>query len=257
MKVILKCAVLLCLIVMLSSCSKDKKEWEGLQNLQADKTVVIQSNADLDFKIEACKTVIDSLNGFLGRYRSGEYINSAHEALSVWQQKRTAFNRQKDYQGLKTVQEASEQVLRTTADYDVRNQACENAIVSLQAFLTKYPAAEEASLVHTSLDAWKSRKSTLANELASLMNEFDSLSKEAATSAAFKQHALSNIEKIELENREKRTEGSGMFVRDVYAVRMRGKILGTSIFKLKITVEGTISMDTKKVTVNDKPLVEE
>lgn len=249
--------VALLAILFLLSCSGSKTEWEALQKFQDSKTQLMQTGLDHDSRIEACQTVVDTLEAFLREYKAGEYADAARNALHLWQQRKMTIERQKDYQGLKIAQEASEQVLRTTYDYDVRNQACDNVIHALQIFLSKYTDAEETPIVQTSLEAWKSRRSELDKELTSLLVQFHRLSKEKATQAATRQHSWSHIESIELENSEKLTEGVNIVARDVYAVRMVGNILATSIFKLKITVGGTIAADTKRVSVEEKPTVEE
>ncbi len=68
---------------------------------------------------------------------------------------------------------------------------------------------------------------------------------------------MSNIEEVHLDKRDKRTVGANILVTDVYAVRMRGAILGSHIFKLKITVSGGINPSTKRVFVDDNAAVEE
>src|SRR5258707_1298958 len=46
-------------------------------------------------------------------------------------------------------------------------------------------------------------------------------------------------------------------INQIYSVRMRGALLGTSIFKLAVYTSGRIAMDSKSVSVDDRANVEE
>ncbi len=257
MRTAIVCISSILTVSLLISCSKAEREWESLQKFQGDKMTVVQSNAEYDLKIEACQAVVDSLSAFMGKHKDGKHIQNAQDAVRLWEQRKVTFERQKDFQVLGTTRGMSEQILKTTYDYDVRTQACDNVISSLQKFLYKYPVAEETPLVKTSLDAWKSRKAEIENEYASLLSKFAELSRQSCIKAATDRHPLSNIESIELEKREKQVMGFNIAIRDIYAVRMKGRILGTSIFKLRITVDGSIAADTKQTSVGKSPLIEE
>jgi hypothetical protein len=83
------------------------------------------------------------------------------------------------------------------------------------------------------------------------------LNNKKAVKLAILQHPLSDIENIVLSSRDKIKNGNNIIVKDVYDVRMRGKLIGTNIFKLKVYVSGNIAMDDKVIQVLDGAYVEE
>jgi hypothetical protein len=75
--------------------------------------------------------------------------------------------------------------------------------------------------------------------------------------AAFYTHAWSDIEQMVLDKRERQKNGNKIVFTDIYSIRMRGKIVGTNIFKLQVTATSEISMDSKTVVAMGNPKVEE
>jgi hypothetical protein len=78
-----------------------------------------------------------------------------------------------------------------------------------------------------------------------------------AISESDKRHFLSNVESIRLENRSQSKEGYTIQVKDAYAVRMRGALIGRDIYKMTVYVSGRIDMSLKKVFIDDNASIEE
>jgi PBP1b-binding outer membrane lipoprotein LpoB len=166
-------------------------------------------------------------------------------------------NPKADYEEVQKLLSASEQTIQQTADYDIRIKSCDDAMGALQAFLNKHKEGEWTNVAKNSLAAWESKKSAFQQELNSLSEELFSQLKKRAIEESKKVHSFSNIENINLENRAKSKDGYLLLVTDTYSVRMRGAIVGTSIFKLVVKVSGRIAMDSKQVFVDERATVEE
>lgn len=127
----------------------------------------------------------------------------------------------------------------------------------LDEFLRKHPQGEWSDVARTALQSWQSRKTTLSSERSSLVEELGTRLRNRSIEAARNAHGMSNVESVDLESRDQRTEGNRILITDIYAVRMKGAILGMHIFKLRITASGYIATDEKKVVVNDRVNVQE
>ena len=166
-------------------------------------------------------------------------------------------NPQADYEKVQKLISATEQTYKQTADYDIRIKCCDDVIVALQSFLANHRDGEWANVATNSLAAWQSKKLALQEELKFLVSE---MTKQLATKAiemGRKQHNMSNVEKIELLNHVASKSNLNINVKEDYAVRMRGALFGTSIFKLVVHTSGHIAMDTKAIVVDDSAPVEE
>lgn len=249
------------IILVLSSCSNPKKDYESVQQLQSAAEQSIQGTSDDAAKLKSCDDVIKALGEFIKNYPEGEWNATAKAALGNWQSKRSLIqeiiNRKLDFEAIQKLQNAAEQVMQHSVDYAVRTKSCDDIISSLETYISKHPEGEWTASVKTALMSWESRKATLEQELSFLSNSLYGLMKDRAIAEAKKVHGMSNIEEVRLDKRDKKTIGANIHVTDVYAIRMRGSILGTSIFKLKITVSGDIDPTTKRVVVDDNTAVEE
>jgi len=166
-------------------------------------------------------------------------------------------NPESDYREVQKLLDMSDKVIQQTADYDIKIQACDNAINVIQKFLGKYKEGEWSDVAHNNLSAWESRRSVFLQEKTSLFQElFDQLLQKAMTESN-KRHILTNVESIRLENRSQSKEGYTIEVKDIYAVRLKGAIIGRDIFKLLVEVSGRIDMSLKKVFVNNNASIEE
>jgi len=166
-------------------------------------------------------------------------------------------NPRADYEEVQKLQDAAEQVLQRSPDYDVRIKSCDDAISALQRFLDKHKEGEWTDVARNALASWQARKSNFEREINSLMEQLSSQLRERAIEEAKKVHPASNIENLNLENRARRKEGYNILLNDTYSIRMRGAILGTHIFKLTVRVSGSIAMDSKKIFVDENARVEE
>jgi hypothetical protein len=181
--------------------------------------------------------------------------------LESWQSRKASIqeniNRKLDFEAVQKLQDAAEQIMQHSTDYVVRMKSCDDIINSMQAYISKHPEGEWTTSAKTALMSWESRKATLEQELSSLSNKLYGLLKERAIQEANKVHRMSKIEEVRLDIRDKKAVGANIQVTDVYAIRMRGAIIGSHIFKLKVTVSGGIVPETKHVFVDKNAIVEE
>jgi hypothetical protein len=90
-----------------------------------------------------------------------------------------------------------------------------------------------------------------------LVNELSSNLDKTARDAARHKHKLSKVERCDNISQNKHTEGSKIFMTNVYTVSMKGKIIKKSISNFKITVSGSISIDDRTIFIDDKPQIED
>jgi DNA repair exonuclease SbcCD ATPase subunit len=247
----------LVLSLIFGSCSTSNSRWQALRKFQNNQNQLIQQTSDVSTKIELCSIVLDSIKAFAQDQRVGWQFDSVAYVTTIWKLKREVLEYERDYSQLKAIEETSEHTLGMVHDYDVRATACDNVINAIEGFLQKYPEAQVKTVLITSLDAWKARKGELSAEFTSLLDQFGKATRERASKAAVSRHGLSHIESMEFKNREKSNEGVNLKVADTYIIRMKGNVLGTSIFKLKIIVSGFIALDTKRITIDSSPSIEE
>jgi hypothetical protein len=155
------------------------------------------------------------------------------------------------------LQDAAEQVMEHSFDYDVKIKSCDDVISALKSYLQKHSDTEWGKTAQTTLMSWQSRRDALQQELTSLNEKLSKMLAERAVYEAKMKHAFCNIEGIKLEKHDTRKDGVYILVKDNYFVRMKGALLGLDIFKLNVNVSGRISMDTKDVTVDENAIVEE
>ena len=166
-------------------------------------------------------------------------------------------NPKADYDEVQQILNTSEKTIQQSFDYEIRIKACDDAIASLNKFIQKHKEGEWSNVAKNSLNAWESQRTSFQQELTDLSNELYAQLKDKAIEESKRVHSFSNIENIALENRNQSKIGSFVKVTDVYSVRMRGAIIGNNIFKLLVTVSGRIGMESKKVFVDEKAVVEE
>ena len=248
-------------VLVLASCSNPKKDYEPIQQLQSTSEQSIQGTSDDAAKLKSCDDVIKALDEFIKNHPEGEWNATAKTALQNWQTKRISIqeniNRILDFEAIQKLQDAAEQVMQHSTDYVVRTKSCNDIINSLQTYISKHPEGDWTASAKTALMSWESRKTTLEQELSSLSNRLYGQMKDRAIVEAQRVHGMSNVEEVRLDKRDKKAIGANIQVTDVYAIRMRGAILRSSIFKLKITVSGGIDPATKRVFVDDNVVVEE
>lgn len=248
-------------ILVLASCSNPKKDYEPIQQLQTASEQSIQGTSDDAIKLKSCDDVIKALDEFIKNHPEGEWNSTAKTDLASWKSKRTyiqeSINSKLDFGAIQKLQAAAEQIMQHSNDYVVRQKNCDEIISTLQSYISKYPEGAWTTAAKTSLLSWQSRKTTLEQELSSLINRLSNQMRDRAISEAKKVHRMSNIEEVRLDKRNSRTSGANISVTEVYAIRMRGAIIGSSIFKLNITVSGQIDPATKQVFVDDNDIVEE
>jgi len=246
---------------ILISCSNPQKEFKEVKKVEDSAEASILKTSDDVTKLAACQDVINSLNAFLSKHEEGEWSNTARVSLAKWLAKRDSvqelINSKHDFDELQKLQVASEQVMQSSTDYAVRLKSCEDMIAALQSYLSNHQASAWTSVVNTSLLSWQSRKTDLERELSTLNSQLYTLLRDRAIAEAQRAHGMSRIEQMVLENRDTKAVGSNILIADVYAIRMRGTLIGSHIFKLKVTVSGGISPESKRVFVDEKAIVEE
>lgn len=163
----------------------------------------------------------------------------------------------KDYEDVQKLQDAAEQVIQRSPDYDTRIRACDNAIGAIERFLQEHKEGEWSNIAQNALSSWQSRKTSLEQELTALSELLYSKLQDRAVSECKKIHPASNIEEVKLDNRATTKDGNNVRVSDTYSVRMRGAVLGTHIFKLTVRVSGWIAMDSNRVFVDETAIVDE
>jgi len=161
-----------------------------------------------------------------------------------------------DYDTVQKIQEASRLTIERTSDFDVKIKACDDAINALQAFVTKHPKGELTNTAKTALASWQSKKSSLQQEVTSLMDKLYRLMNDRAIELAKRHHPASKIQMMQLADRQTKKEPDKIVVNDSYAVKMRGAIVGKEVFNFLVKVSGHASTDSKSVTV-DNAVIEE
>lgn len=165
---------------------------------------------------------------------------------------------QEDVDKMQKLLEVGEQTMQHSTDYDVKIKVCNDMIILLQNFVKKHPEGEWSNTAQTALMSWESRRDIISREKESLTTELYSRLKARAKQEAKNAHPLSDIEgEVNLDKRDEWKQGSWIAVKDIYSIRMRGSILGTSIFKLKVVVQGHIATDTKQVSLDENAAVVE
>lgn len=163
----------------------------------------------------------------------------------------------KDYEKLSQLQQDAEQSFLETHDFDIKIKSCDNIINSLNQFIKKYPKDKWGDTATTALETWTTKKSALVSQENMLIMKLSSLLSQKAREAAQKKHKMSNVESFDLASQEKHIEGDKLNLINTYSVRMKGKLLGKSIYKLSISTSGSINIEDKMTTVNDNAQVEE
>lgn len=266
--------MLIIAVLFAISCSTSEKDYDGIRKLQDSKEQLMQQDIDYDVKMQTCNDVINALQGYLADHQKGKWHETAELALSSWQERKSSIIRQRDFSEVSKIQEVSEQTMKNTYDYDIKIQTCQNVINSLTSFLDKYRGQDLNAMtrtlsmsasgssdflgsLNTLLDSWKQRKSACENEFNTLKKRGYEMNLEKAKQRAQQQHLMSNIENIDLQDRQTRKEGNNFIIQDTYNIRMRGIIIGTSIFKFTVQVTSRIAMDTKNVFIDNEPIVVE
>ena len=98
-----------------------------------------------------------------------------------------------DYEKVQKIQDANEQIIQRTADYDIKMKACDDSINSLQDFLEKHKEGEWSKLAKNSLQSWESRKTTFKREINSLTDRLFPLLQKRAVQESQKIHRASKI----------------------------------------------------------------
>ncbi len=253
--------IVISFLIVLLSCSNPEEDYKPIQQLQNSAEQSIQSSGDDNVKLKFCDDVIKALDEFIKNNPKGEWNATAKSALQSWRIKRVliqeSIDRKLDFDNIQKLQDATEAIMQHSTDYAVRIKGCNDIINSLQTYISKHPEGDWTTTVRTSLMSWESRKATFEQVLNSLSNRLYIQLKTQAIAEAKNAHKLSNIEEARLDKRDQSTVGANILVTDIYAIRMRGAILGSHIFKMKITVSDGIDQSTKHIFVNDNVTLEE
>jgi hypothetical protein len=87
---IIKLLLAFCISILLFSCSNPKADYDTVQKLQDESEKSIQRTTDYDLKVKSCDDAINALQGFLQKYKEGEWNNVAKTALFSWQAKKAS-----------------------------------------------------------------------------------------------------------------------------------------------------------------------
>ena len=166
-------------------------------------------------------------------------------------------NQKAEYEEVQTILNATDQTIQQTSDYDIKIKTCDDAINALNKFVTMHKEGEWVNIAKNSLAAWESKKSSFQQELESLYGNLSMKLRQKAIDGSKNIHPLSNIEIINRDNMSTIKDGYNIRVTENYSVRMRGSMLGASIFKLNVRTSGRIAMDTKVVLADDGVTVQE
>jgi len=249
------------LTFFIGSCSNPGKDYDRVQRIQRTIEQSIVGTNDDAANIKSCQNVIDALQIFIKDHPDGEWNLTAREALTSWQTRRDSMQEvvksKSDFDRIQELQEATENIMQYSFDYDVRTKSCEDMTQALEQYLSKHPKSEWSTCVQTTLMSWKSKEDNLIRQLSSLFNKLSNLMEQRATEEAKKVHPRSNVEKLQIESTNTNTTGGNIKVIRSYAVRMHSATISKDIFKLDITVYGTIVPESKQVFVDDYTKVDE
>ncbi len=237
-------------VIMICSCSNPQKDFQNVENLQALSAQNIHNATDVTAKLKACDTVITACQGYMNKYPTSDWNEKAKVILNQWAATKQGLveevNEQTDFTKIQQLQNSAMQVVQNSNDFAVRLKACTDMVNSLQGYLSEYKSGDWVSAAQTMLMSWQSQKTTLENQLSDLGNRLYGILKQDAINAAMRRYSLSDIQTMTLQDRKVTEAGSQIQVTDTYFVRMVGRLAGTSIFKLNITVTGIIIPETKE-----------
>ena len=256
-------AFLIVIIVtfLISSCSNPAKDYEPIQQFQRTTELSITGTSDDVSNIKSCQNVIDALQNFTKDHPEGEWNLTAKTALTSWQTKKDSLQEvvksKSDFDRIQKLQDATENIMQYSFDYDVRTKSCEDMTQALEQFLSKHPKSEWNACVQTALMSWKSKEDNLVRQLGSLFNKLYNVMEQRATDEAKKVHPRSAVEKVQIESSNTNTTGGNIQVIRSYAIRMHSTLVSKDIFKLDITVYGNIVPESKQVFIDDYTKVDE
>jgi len=81
-------------LLMLSSCSDPKADYDNVQKIQDASELTIQRTSDYDIKAKACDDAINALQTFLAKHADGEWANTAKTALDSWQSRKSSLHQE-------------------------------------------------------------------------------------------------------------------------------------------------------------------
>ncbi len=191
--------VVIMVMLLMSSCSNPTKDYEPIQQLQRITEQSITGTSDDAANIKSCQSVIDALQNFTKDHPEGEWNVTAKTALTNWQTKRDSIQEvvksKSDFDRIQDLQEATENIMQYSFDYDVRTKSCEDMTQALEQFLSKHSKSEWTACVQTALMSWKSKEDNLIRQLGSLFNKLSNLMEQRATDEAKKVHPVT-VEKV-------------------------------------------------------------
>ena len=142
-----------------------------------------------------------------------------------------------------------DQTYQNSNDFDIKIQACQDAIRVLNDYLDKMSGGEWARVARTSLASWKTREKSLYQEITYLRDKLFGKAERAAVEYSRSIHPFSRIENMNMRTHEEEKSGGKILLFITYDVRMRGMIIGEDIYRLKVTVPGFISMENKSTII--------
>jgi outer membrane murein-binding lipoprotein Lpp len=162
-------------------------------------------------------------------------------------------NEVEDFQKIHQLLTYDEQAIQHTNDYDVRIKVCSSAVQALQKFIESYPLGDSTNRARNLLSIWEVRHEEAVREKTTLMNRLYSLLKERAVQEARNIHPFSRVaDDASLDRREEWRQGSMIEVNDHYTITLREEAKVKRVFKLKVSVSGNLSIDTRKIALDDR-----
>ena len=162
---------------------------------------------------------------------------------------------QVEYDTLQSGLQVSERTFRESHDYELRITACNKAIDGINSFLLKHPKGELPMLANNALPGWRSRKSSIEQELNLLIEELSTYMRGIAVEQSRKVRPLSNLAGVVLDKRTRSKQGLIILFNDIYSVGMMTAKGQSRISTVRVQVVGRIQMETKTVFVDEHPVV--
>jgi len=156
-----------------------------------------------------------------------------------------------EYEAIQKIQDECARSIQRTSDYDLKIKSCDDAISSLQGFISKNNEGEWSNVAKTALSTWQENKESLIQKFKSLTDMLNKKMNARAVEVAKNLHPGSEIEKIQLTESNSRKEPDRVVTDAIYSVKMRGKIFGIHVFNFIVKVSGHIATDSNKVLIDN------
>jgi hypothetical protein len=162
---------------------------------------------------------------------------------------------QAEYDALQGVLHTLNSTVLESRDLELHIKACDEAIDSLSAFLSRYPKGELPTLASNDLASWRSRRSSIERELNLLIEELSVSMQGIAVEHSKKVRPLTNLAGVKLDKRVKSKQGLTITLNDIYSVAMMVTKGQLQLSTVRVQVVGRIHMDTRTVFVDERPVI--